>query len=139
VDRNRATVSGMRTLLALVVAALLVACGDQNIGESGPDPITDSGNTDNPPAADVVLDVCGPHDATNWAVASGTITNHSSGTSDYVVTVEFVDPAGVRYTTGSFAAQAVAADQTIEWEGLGLEEFRQGTTCDLVEVQRWAS
>ncbi|HEY8526752.1 MAG TPA: DUF4190 domain-containing protein [Acidimicrobiales bacterium] len=104
-------------------------------------PITNSGNTENPPTEDVELTECGAGVVGGggpFVGAAGTITNHSSEPSDYLITVEFVAD-GVRYDESLSSATAVAPGQSVEWEAPGFEEARPGTECTITQVERYAS
>lgn len=137
----------MRTVvvvLAVVVGVLagMVGCSTDDDGTSGGGGNggveTNSGNDDNPPPDDVELTLCGPDGATGWVRAGGLITNHSSKASTYFVNVEFV-AGGVRYAEGVFSSSTVAAGQMVEWDASGLTDSREGTTCKITSVERFAS
>jgi hypothetical protein len=108
------------------------------VDEPAEGPITNSGNEENPPTADVTLTRCEPDDF-GFAVAGGVITNNSSEPSTYSITVEVVDGAGVRYGEGYAGSSAVAPGQQVEWESFGAEELRPGSTCNVTQVERFAS
>lgn len=127
----------------IAVAALSVACAgetDSTPAASGTEPAgpqTNSGNTENPPPDDVTLDGCGP-DELGWVTAHGTITNHSSKASTYFVNIEFVTSDGTRYAEGIASSATVAPGQHVEWDASGLTDYRDGTTCRVTSVDRFA-
>jgi hypothetical protein len=106
-------------------------------------PITNSGNTEHPPTEDIELSQCGPGIGNaaggNFVGATGTITNHSSEPSTYLGSVEFVDAGGTRYAESPIASNAVAPGQTVEWSAPTLTEAREGTQCNVTEIERVAS
>jgi hypothetical protein len=90
-------------------------------------------------AADVADEVtCGPDDI-GWARASGRVTNSSSGQSSYFITVTFADAEGVQYAEGIASVTDLASGATAEWDTSGLEDWRDGTTCAVSDVDRLAS
>lgn len=104
-------------------------------------PQTNSGNTENPPTDDVELAECGPgvgNVGGNFIGAAGTITNHSSEPSDYMITVEFTAD-GTRYTESFSSASAIAPNQSAEWSALTVDEARPNTECNITSVERFAS
>jgi len=145
-DGGRSTIAGalMLGLAALVLIGLLGCAADKSDddasagagGETGP--TTHSGNEDNPPTADVSLDNCAAG-AAGWITASGVITNNSSKASNYLVSVEFLDGAGTRYAEGVATANGVAPGQRVEYEAPGFTDPRDGTTCRVVSVDRYAA
>lgn len=134
-------------LLALAfVIAIAAAAGGEDDGDGGdtataeePGPQTASGNTENPPPDDVELTTCANDPALGLAKVGGTITNHSSKPSDYTISVEFVTGNDVRYAEAIHLSTTVAPDQTVEWEEFGTGEWREGTTCRVTSVERFAS
>lgn len=128
-------------LAAVIAIAALAGGGGDDDGDgdaaTGDEPVTNSGNSENPPADDVTVTECAA-DEVGWIKASGLIVNNSSEPSTYLVSVEFV--AGeVRYAEGVFSSSAVAPGQQVEWEASGVTDARDGTTCSLTQVERFAS
>ena len=147
-----ATVAFLGLIVVIVIVAIASSGGDDDddtstgtteAGQTTEGPETDSGNEDNPPPEDIELTECGPGVGNsaggNFAGAAGTITNHSSEPSTYVFTVEFVTADGTRYSESAGAANAVAPDQTVEWNAPTLDDAREGTECRVTEVERFAS
>lgn len=119
------------------------ACNTDQPEASGDGPQTNSPNTENPPTDDVALTGCGPGIGNpaggSFAGAAGMITNHSSESSNYVFSVEFVLPDGTRYAESPGAANAVGPDQAVEWGAPTVDEFRDGTECRITSVERFAA
>ena len=137
-------------LVAGVAVAAACSSGDDSSSDTvpveGPDlagdetaegPITNSGNTENPPAGDVALTTCDGGDY-GLTTAGLVITNNSSEPSTYFVTVEFV-AGGVRYGEGFASSSAVAPGQQVELDALGADDLRPDTTCNVTQVERFAS
>ena len=128
------------TVAAFAIAAALGACGTASDSSSltGDGPASDSGNTSNPPPSDLNDDLnCGTDEA-GWIAATGTLTNQSSGLSNYIISVNFTDNAGTIYANGTAFVNNVPAGETASWKASGLTDFRDGT-CTVVEVNRYAA
>lgn len=89
--------------------------------------------------ADVKITACEVDSATNWAKAELTITNHSSKTSNYLVSVEFVNASGTRLGEAFAATNNLAAGQAAEQTAQGLDQITGKITCKLTKVTRYAS
>jgi len=90
-------------------------------------------------AADVAAAVdCHPGDL-GWAEAEGRVTNGSSGQSSYLITVTFQGPDGVQYAEGFATVTDLAPGATAEWTASAVEDWRDGTTCRVTDVERIAS
>jgi hypothetical protein len=147
-----ATVAFVGLIVLIAVVAITSGGGDDDddastsrteAGETTDEPLTNSGNEENPPPEDIELAECGPGVGNpaggSFIGAAGTITNHSSEPSSYVFTVEFVTPDGTRYAESPGSASAVAPDQTAEWSAPTVEEARPDTECRVTQVDRFAS
>lgn len=100
-------------------------------------PETDSNNETNPPPADMNDDlVCGTQEFIG-PKAAGTLTNHSSGLSGYMISVGFLDEAGTRVADGTAFVNNVQPDQTATWEALAFQDVPYAT-CEIVSVERLA-
>jgi hypothetical protein len=99
---------------------------------------TDSNNTDNPPPADINDDLSCATEQFMGPVARGTLTNHSSQLSGYMITVGFLDGAGTRVADGTAFVNSVQAGQTATWEAPALNPNVQFETCEVVSVERMA-
>jgi hypothetical protein len=127
-------------LVALALAALAGGACAAEDATSAPRGIeTDSGNTENPPPEDIDAGWECTIDRVGWSTAQGTLTNHSSGMSNYMVEVSFTDSARVHYASGTAFVNNVAAGAQGEWEANSLTDARPGTTCTIVSVDRYAS
>lgn len=102
---------------------------------------TKSGNTDNPPQADVEVTDCmteefiGPKAVFN-------VTNNSSGRSNYIIEVSFESEDGsTQYGTGTAFLNNLEPGQSKTEEAVAFEEIPDGASfnCRLVEVDRFAS
>jgi hypothetical protein len=133
-----------------IVAAVALSGSDDDDGDTsagtettdGEGPITNSGNTENPPTDDVTVTGCGGGVGNpaggNFIGASGTIVNHSSEPSTYFISVEFV-VGGTRYDESVATSSAVAPGQTVEWGAPAIAEARPGTECNITAVERFAA
>jgi hypothetical protein len=103
-------------------------------------PASMSKNSAHPPAADVQVSSC-TLDGQGEAHATGTIVNHSSQESDYVVAVAFVDAHGTKLDDGADAVAKVEPGAQATWHGLGLVDLPAGSpiTCSLTDVERVAT
>ncbi len=90
-------------------------------------------------AADVPDEVTCEPDDVGWASASGRVTNSSSGQSSYFITVTFAGADGVQYAEGIASVTDLAPGATAEWDTSSLEDWRDGTTCTVSDVERLAS
>ena len=90
-------------------------------------------------AADVADEVTCQPDDIGWANASGRVTNSSSGQSSYFITVTFADSKGLQYGEGIASVTDLAPGATAEWDASSLEDWREGTTCAVSDVDRLAS
>jgi hypothetical protein len=130
--------------LLLIAAPMLAACGDAADGQadgsshrySGID--TDSENDTNPPPADLVgRSRCDTTDS-GLARATGSVVNHSSKPSEYDIGVEFSTPDG-RFATGHAHVSELGHGRTMEWVVVIDASPPAHFTCEVVEVQRYAS
>jgi uncharacterized protein DUF4190 len=109
---------------------------NETTADDGPE--TDSNNTDNPPPADINGEPDCTTDPALGPIARGTLTNHSSGLSGYLISVGFLDAAGTRVAEGTAIVNNVQADQTANWEASALDPGVQFDTCEVVSVERLA-
>ena len=74
-------------------------------------------------------------------MARGTIVNHSSKRSNYLVSVSFEDAAGTKFGDGFQAVNNVEPGQkaTLEMSSLAEPPAGSTVTCKLTEVERFAS
>jgi hypothetical protein len=102
-----------------------------------PGPVTNSGNTENPPEADVTIAGCGPDEFGVGWVADLVIVNNSSEPSTYFVTVSGLDAAGVVVGQGFGSVSGIQPGQTAQVQALGLGDGV--TSCTLATVDRYAT
>lgn len=96
-----------------------------------------SNNGSNPPQADVAITACstgliGPEAALR-------ITNHSSGRSDYMVSVNFLDASGTKVAEGTAFSNNIEAGQSAVEKAVGFTETKGALTCTVTDVNRFAS
>lgn len=98
-----------------------------------------SKNETNPPQDDVTISKCEVDPLLKLPKASGTIVNHSSKPSNYIVHLEF-NQGATRVAEGYEAANEVAAGQTVNWDATGDKQVTSGAvTCKTISVERYAS
>ena len=70
-----------------------------------------------------------------------TVVNNSSKTSDYIITLGFVDESGTKVGDGYASATNIEPGQTAKTEGAGTVSDAAGpnVTCKVEEVERLAS
>jgi hypothetical protein len=109
-------------------------------GATDDGPRTMSGNTEFPPGDDVEISSCQVDDVLGWPSADLSITNNSPEPSDYMVSVNFtVD--GVKIGEGAALSSNVDPGQraVATAQGTGDVGDGQAVTCEIVEVERFAS
>ncbi|MER7760569.1 hypothetical protein [Streptomyces sp. NPDC097619] len=92
-----------------------------------------------PGTADVRITSCEVDDLTKWPGAALTVTNRSSKPSDYLVSVEFLAPDGVRLAEGHAVLNRVAPGQVAKETARGLTQIKVPITCRITNVSRTAS
>lgn len=98
---------------------------------------TQSNNGSNPPQADVAITSCstgavGPEAALR-------ITNHSSGRSNYMIGVNFLDASGTKVAEGTAISNNVEPGQAAVEKAVGFSETKGAITCTVTDVNRFAS
>jgi hypothetical protein len=96
-----------------------------------------SNNGSNPPQADVAITSCttaliGPEAALR-------ITNHSSGRSNYMISVNFLDAAGTKIAEGAAISNNIDPGQSAVEKATGFTEAKGALTCKVVNVNRFAA
>lgn len=105
---------------------------------SGPESISD--NASNPPQADLNGDTECAVDDLGWVTARGTLTNHSSQTSSYIIHLSFNDGAAVRFAEAPAFHNDVRAGETVRWDAPTFTRPAEGAwTCEVVSIERYAS
>jgi hypothetical protein len=128
----------------VAVVAVIAAVGDEvedRVDEDGPIR-SFSDNTENPPEDDVTLGECGPAEGTRFMRATVEVLNHSSESSNYIVTVAFESEDGGRQLTTTTAfVNGLGADQTTTAEANSFEEPPGGVefSCRIDRVERFAA
>jgi hypothetical protein len=103
-----------------------------------PESISD--NSTNPPQADLNGDTECVLGSLGWVTAQGTLTNHSSETSSYMIHVSFNDEAGVRFAEAPTVHNDVRAGETVRWDATTPQGAPAGSwTCEVVSIERFAS
>jgi hypothetical protein len=117
---------GMAVLGLIVIVALVVAA---NKGAF----------RGHPALADIdqTTKTCAIDDA-DYLTYGGTLTNHSSGTSDYTIHVDFV-ANGIRVADGVTFVNHVASGQTAQWSVNSLSQVPSPSTCRITSISRMAS
>lgn len=99
-------------------------------------------SSDNPAINDVSITKCElkTEFQTAYPDALVAVTNHSSKTSDYYVTVAFDNPDGSQFDTGIASVHTLAAGQSGSDTARSLKEGApNGITCKITDVSRTAS
>jgi hypothetical protein len=130
--------------LALVVLiGISIAAGggggddkDNDASSSGSKSVQSSGSAK--AADDVTIDACAKDDL-GYMYADITILNHSSKTSNYLGTVNFLDAEGTKIAEGGIASNNIEPDQKAIEKAVTLEEAPGEFTCKVASVTRYAS
>lgn len=145
---------------ALALAVVLAGCGAAESDErrlAGDNPVaaettvpgetttappnlgvaSSSDNEAHPPQDDVVLTECvnerfGP-------IAKGTLTNPTSKQSSYMITVQFLDAAGVIVADGTGYANDIPSGATALWDAHSFEDDVSAAGCNVVRVERYSA
>ncbi|MEV7895298.1 FxLYD domain-containing protein [Streptomyces cyaneofuscatus] len=138
--------------LVVVLGVVGVALGGSDSGsDTGSDGVLEVTATPSKKAAapeakapagaegDVEITGCEVSDATGWPKADVLITNRSSKTSNYIVSVEFVDGSGKRLADAMAASNNVAAGQEVEEDAQALDKVAGKVECRVTKVTRYAS
>jgi len=133
-NRGRQSAGAAGLLVAVIVVIVIIVA---NKGTTSPNP---GSGTSAHPASDDVTVTCAPTDSVGFMHSNVTITNHSSQTSDYVVTISFNDAQGNRLQEGTATQDDVAPGQTATTDGMG-DGSTGGTpaSCVVANVTRYAS
>jgi hypothetical protein len=100
-------------------------------------PITGSNNRVHPPPADVQLGGCTTHEYAGPA-ANGTLTNNSSKQSNYVISVNFADDAGVIVAQATAFPHDIPAGASATWEAVSFDDDGFAT-CTIAKVDRFSA
>jgi hypothetical protein len=127
--------------LGIALATLVVGCVAV-VAATDPDE-PGSGTSDHPAVEDVAISECDlATTSTELTVARGTVTNHSSKASNYIITVAFESGGGAtQYDTGTAFVNRLEPGQSTSFEAVSFqsEPPPTDTRCRLSEVDRFAS
>lgn len=116
----------LRTLVALLVVAVIVAVVLVAVLRN-----TSSDSAKN----DVKVTTCAAS-AGGKPKATGTILNHSSKTSTYVIRLEFTDPQGNTVSEGVAPVANVGANKAATWRLTGARSTKGSVRCEITGVTR---
>lgn len=85
---------------------------------------------------DVTVTECAADPSGGKPKASGTIDNHSSKTSNYLIRIAFKDAQGNSVTEGVDTVKSVEANKSATWELTGANSAKGPLTCDTKGVSR---
>ncbi|MZD03777.1 hypothetical protein GTW43_01595 [Streptomyces sp. SID5785] len=91
------------------------------------------------PRGDAKITKCSVSEGLSYPTAEVQITNRSSKTSDYLVSVEFVDAKGERITDTFVATNRLAPHQVAHETAQGFREAHGSVVCRITDVSRTAS
>lgn len=142
-----AVVAVILLVVVISVIAVIASGGDEDDGDgdtagtetTAAGPETNSGNEENPPPEDLDGEPTCTTEAGLGPVARGSLTNHSSELSGYLISVGFLDAAGTRVAEGTTAVNNVQPDQTANWEAPAFAPDVQFATCEVVSIERLAA
>lgn len=97
-----------------------------------------SNNGENPPQADVAMSKC-TNGEYGLADVEVTITNHSSKRSNYTVSLNLLDSSGVKVGEGTAISNNIEAGQSAVESVLASSSGKTFATCQVTEVNRFAS
>ena len=85
---------------------------------------------------DVTVTACRADSGGGKPTASGTILNHSSKTSNYVIRLTFTDAQGNTVSEGVAPVKSVGADETATWDLTGARDAKGSVQCEITGVSR---
>lgn len=101
-------------------------------------PATGSNNVEHPPPGDVRLGECRA-DPYVGPKATGTLTNHSSKLSNYMISVNFMDEAGTIVANGTGFASDIPAGASATWSAAAFDSDVTAADCSIIRVERLAA
>jgi len=132
----------MKRARTFILITLLViagaACATESDAESpqaGPE--TNSRNNENPPPDDVTLGAC-TNESFGGPTARGTLLNHSSKLSNYIIEVNFTDDAGTIMAQATGFASNIPPGATANWEAVSLSDYASAS-CTVAKVDRYSA
>jgi hypothetical protein len=108
-------------VLAVVVAVVLV--------------LVFKGTSSKSAKKDVTVTACRSN-ADGKPTASGTIVNHSSKTSNYVIQLAFTDAQGNTVSEGVAPVKSVGVNKTAKWDLTGDRDVNGSVQCNVAGVSR---
>jgi hypothetical protein len=132
--------------LVLVPIAFAVGCQSSSSGSSSGTSGTTSSSSSKAPAAvdhaeDVTITACTADTTTGYLDAKVKVTNHSSKTSNYAITIAFESKDGSeQLDTGIVAVNNLAPGQSSDQDAVSLKSAPAGGyNCKLADLTRYAS
>lgn len=122
-ERGRSAVGvlvGLLILVAVIIGAVVVFSNRNSASAAG----------------DVTVQSCSADPAGGKPTASGTIVNHSSKTSNYVIRLKFTDAQGNQVSEGVNAVRSVKPAANAVWKLLGSRGVKGPVTCKVSGVNR---
>ena len=95
-----------------------------------------NGTSSKSAAKDVTVSNCAADANGGKPTASGTILNHSSKTSNYVVRLAFADAQGNTVSEGVAPVKSVDAGETASWDITGARDAQGPVKCEVTGVSR---
>lgn len=126
--------TGVAIMLAALTVLAFAGCKDSSSGSNTP-----AGGLAHP--EDYQVTAC-TVDAIHYPHATVKITNHSSGSSNYLGEVRFQSPDGkTQYGTGAVISNNLTPGQSTTQDAVGLQQVPAGATltCELADADRMAS
>lgn len=136
-----AMLSVVATALGGGGAGTTTATSDSTSTSNTAGTVTHSGTSNHPAAADVKIAKCGVDPTTGWLDAKVAVLNHSSKTSNYLITVTFDSNGGSRQLdTGTAMVDNLEPNQTAIDDAGTLTKAKPDTfVCKIASVDRMAS
>lgn len=124
VERRRRSVVGpligLLILAALIIVAVVVFTNDDSASARD----------------DVTLQSCQANPSGDKPTASGTIVNHSSKPSNYVIRLKFTDGPGNQVSEGVNAVKDVEPGARASWKLTGTRDAKGPLKCEVTGVSR---
>jgi hypothetical protein len=115
------------TIALVAVALALAGCGSRQGASTG---------TVAPAAKDVSITACGRDAALGTGSARGVIRNTSGHRADYVVHIDFLDPAGAVVDSALHADSGLDAGAQATFTATGVGSYPDRVTCKITKVDR---
>ncbi|AUG78647.1 hypothetical protein CFP65_3867 [Kitasatospora sp. MMS16-BH015] len=131
--------SAVVLLVVLIVVIVLAVGGSSKKSPTSPSStgsgVQSTGGA-HPPEADVTVTSCDVDPTTSIPSAKLEIVNHSSKSSDYSISVEFVDANGTRVAEGAALQNHLGPGQKAEDTAGGTAQVSGKVTCRVTSVNR---